>query len=117
MSMLRFAALEARVNAAVIDRLSDRQASFTPRGGGAARPVTGMYDAAYGTQLEQMAGDSSPALTVRTDLVLDATPGASLILLALIDANGVVVAPEETFEVVEAQPDGAGFTALRLRTA
>lgn len=114
--MLRFAALEARVNAAVIDRLSDRQASFTPRGG-AARPVTGMYDAAYGTQLEQMAGDSSPALTVRTDLVLDATPGASLILLALIDANGVVVAPEETFEVVEAQPDGAGFTALRLRTA
>jgi len=117
MSMLRFAALQARVNAAVIDRLSERQASFTPKGGGAARPLQGMYDDAYGTQLEQMAGDSSPALTVRTDLVLDATPGATLILLAVIDAAGVLVAPEETFEVVEPQPDGAGFTVLRLRAA
>lgn len=115
--MLRFAALEARVNAAVVDRLSDREAMFTPAAGGAARPVSGLYDAAYGTQLEQMAGDSSPALTVLTELVQDAAPGARLVLLAVIDKAGVIVAPQESFEVAEPQPDGAGFTVLRLRAA
>lgn len=114
--MLRFAALEARVNARVIDRLSDRQASFTPATGGAARPVQGLYDAAYASQLDQLAGDVSPALTVRTDLVLDATPGAQLVLLAVLDEAANVVAPEETFEVVEPMPDGEGFTVLRLRS-
>lgn len=113
--MLHFAALQARVNARVIERLSDRQALFTPAGGGAARPLMGMFEAAYATQLEQLAGDVAPALTVRTDLVLDATPGAQLVLLAVVDADGAIVLPEESFEVVEPQPDGAGFTVLRLR--
>lgn len=98
-----FAALEARVNAAVIDHLANRVGSFTPVAG-VARDVSGVFDAEYATQLEQMAGDSTPAFSGRTDQLADATRGSLLTL------------PEGNFEVVEAQPDGAGMTVLRLRS-
>ena len=112
-----FAALEARVNSAVIDRLSNREASFTPESGGVPRVVSGMYEAQYGMQLEQMVGDSSPAFTTHSILVADAAPGAQLLLHEVRDAAGALVHAAELFEVVEPMPDGAGFTVLRLRSA
>jgi hypothetical protein len=99
-----FAALESRVNAAVIDRLSNRTAAYTAPGGGAARDVDGIFDAHYATDLESLAGDSTPAFTCSTDTVSDATRGAHLTV-------GL-----EVFEVVEVMPDGAGLTVLRLRS-
>ena len=98
-----FAALESRVNAAVMRRLSNREAAYVPVAGGAPRMVLGIFEAQYGTDLERMAGDIFPAFTCKSADVADVSRGATL----LIDAT--------SYEVVEPMPDGAGFTVLRLR--
>lgn len=115
---MSFAALEARVNAAVIQRLSNRVASVVPAGGGAARPVSGIYDAAYATSLEDMVGGSTPAFTCSSAEGRDLTAGATIVLSSVTEVlpNGTeIVWASVTFAVVEHMPDGAGLTVLRLR--
>lgn len=99
-----FAALETRVNAAVIARLSNREVQYTPVAG-LQRVVVGIFDAQYAQLLDDLAGAATPALTCASSDVPDATNGA-----------GVVV-DGQAYEVVEPMPDGAGLTVLRLRKA
>ena len=102
---LAFAAIESRVNRAVIGRLANREALYTPMGGGEARTLAGIFDAEYAVRLEELAGDSSPAFTCSADDIGDVRRGAGLVI------DG------EQYEVVEPKPDGAGLTVLRLRSA
>lgn len=100
-----FAALKTRANRAVMKHLADSEALYTPAGGGAAMLVEGEFDAAYATQLEELAGDSTPAFICSVEDVGEVRRGATLV----IDGT--------TFEVVRPEPDGAGFVVMRLRSA
>ena len=97
-----FAALESRVNRAVMKTLSNRTVIFTPAGG-PARELAGIFDADYARMLEELVTSSTPAMTFATESVEDATRGAEL----TFDST--------SWEVVEVEPDGAGLTVLRLR--
>lgn len=93
-----FAALQSRINSAVIKRLSDVDALL------AGLPVQGLFDAEY-MQLDLASGieSSSPAFTLASASVSANAGGASLVV------NG------KTYKVVESKPDGTGMTVLRLR--
>ena len=93
-----FAALEARVNRAVITRLSNVDALL------AGLPVQGIFDAEY-LEVDMGSGiqSSGPALTLPSANVPANSGGAA------VTVNG------KTYKVVESQPDGTGMTVLRLR--
>lgn len=115
---MSFAALESRVNAAVIKRLSNRVASCTPSGGGVPRDVPGLFDAEYAEQLDGMVGGSTPAFTCNSGYAVDLTAGATVVVPSVVEVlpdGSEVVWASVTYEVAEPMPDGAGFTVLRLR--
>lgn len=94
-----FAALEARVNAAVMSRLSNADATL----GGVA--VQGIFDNAYAVL--DVGGENystGPAFTLASTVVPDSVAGLTLVHNAV------------AYKVVEPMPDGAGLTVLRLRT-
>ena len=93
-----FAALEARVNAAVVKRLSNADATL------AGVAVQGIFDSAYA--LEDVAGGVSaygPVFTLASSAVPAVVAGLTLVV------NG------SSYKVVEPMPDGTGLTVLRLR--
>lgn len=94
-----FAALEARVNAAVFKRLANADATLN------GVPVQGIFDAEYA--LEDLGGGvaaSGPVFTLASSAVPANVAGATLVVGAV------------TYKVVEPMPDGTGVTVLRLRT-
>jgi len=99
-----FAALEARVNSAVVRILSNRVATFIPAGG-EAREVAGIFDDRYEQLVEDMVAGSTPVFTCLTALVPD------------VDAGGQLVLDGATWDIVEPAPDATGMTVLRLRRA
>src|SRR3990167_9548760 len=94
-----FAALEARVNQSVFERLANAEASLN---GGAA--VRGIFDNGYAQTSVGIAGMAtlSPSFTLATSDVPASPAGASLVV------NGA------TYTVVEHQPDGTGVSVLHL---
>lgn len=98
-----FSTLEARVNASVVRRLANREASFVQKGGGTARPLKGIFDDEYVVVMDGMAAGSTPAFIVISG-DLPAQPGGGTLTI-----NGT------TYSVVEPMPDGTGLIALRLR--
>lgn len=110
-----FAALEARLNAAVIERLSNRQAML----GGIL--VSGIFDNGY--QAAALAGaglaGSNPTWLIATRDVPAAlytalqnypTAADPLNLMIQFDESGPV------YRIVGQEPDGTGMTLLQLRT-
>ena len=115
---MSFAALESRVNGAVIRRLSNRIAQCTPPGGGLTRDVPGLFDAEYAEQLDGMVGGSTPVFTSSSGLVYDLTAGATIVVPSVpqtMPDGSEQVWASVTYEVVEPMPDGSGLTMLRLR--
>ena len=101
-----FAALAARMDAAIIVHLSD---PATLDG----EPVRGMFAAPWiqPTLGSMHTGVVEPTLWVRASVAAEATEGS------IVDAPaGSAIAPAGgSFEVVRVEPDGTGLTALVLR--
>lgn len=93
-----FAALAARMDAAIIVHLSD-PANLD------GEPVRGMFSAPWiQPRLGSMhTGVVEPVLVVRDDAAAEAAEGS------IVEVAG------RTFEVVNIEPDGTGLTALVLR--
>ena len=92
-----FAALEARINAAVIAHLANATADF---GGGVVADVE--FGAPYESALGVVAG-TMPAMRARTVDVAGIAAGAA------VTVSGV------GYTVTGLEPDGAGMTLLRLQ--
>lgn len=109
--MTDFAVLEARANAAVIGRLSNATVTVVEPSDAAGETFRGIFDAAYQV-IDQANGiqSTAPVLTAQVsdfpDGVADALEAGETVTFEI---SGV------TYSVVEPQPDGTGFTALRLR--
>lgn len=96
-----FAALEARVNAAVFKRLSNASASLN----GAA--VSGMFDNAYELANVGITGMASSVPVFR--LLTSSVPAGVVGMPLTIGATA--------YTVVEHQPDGVGVSLLMLERA
>lgn len=93
-----FAALEARVNAAVFARLANADATLN----GVA--VVGIFDNGYDEQAIAMGiSGTAPLYTLASSAVPSGVIGMSLVIGAT------------TYKVVESMPDGTGITRLQLR--
>jgi hypothetical protein len=109
--MTGFAALETRVNAAVVGRLANATATIVEPSDVVGETFTGIFDAAYQV-IDQATGipSSAPVLTAQVsdfpDSVVDALEEGDTVSFNIA---GV------TYAVVEPQPDGTGMTTLRLR--
>lgn len=91
-----FAALEARVNAAVFAHLANATADF---GGGVV--VDGVFDNAYAIAFDALAG-TAPMFRCEAPAVSSVTVGQG------VSIGGV------GYEVVDLQPDGAGVVRMIL---
>lgn len=92
-----FAAIEARINAAVVSHLANATADF-----GSGVVVDGVYDADYGDPLGLVAG-SSKVFMAESALMTSFTVGQALTL------GGT------SYTVAAIEPDGTGMTRLRLK--
>jgi hypothetical protein len=97
-----FAALEARVNAAVFARLSNADATL----GGV--PVTGILDAGYDDQ--RLAGFGPAGSTPTFTLAASSVPARPEGLLLVVSAGPGA----GTYRVGNAYPDATGLVALHL---
>ena len=96
-----FAALQTRLNAAVLARLANAYATL----GGAS--VAGIYDSPYA---RQTAGEYGMASTQPTLTVSSADAGST-------PAGLAVVVNSLAYTVTHAEPDGSGLTRLYLERA
>src|SRR5690606_22810520 len=94
-----FAALESRVNRAVMHRLSNAMAII----GGSAVPV--VFDRLYTEALDGDAAGYTPTVMGRDADLAGATYGAAMVV------QGV------SYTVTSVEPDGTGLTRLQLRRA
>lgn len=94
-----FAALEARVNAAVFARLANATADF---GGGVM--VDGVFDNPY-AEAFGLVGGSWPTFAADSSALPALTEGLPLTIGAV------------AYKVAEAHPDGAGGTVIQLENA
>jgi len=92
-----FAAIEARINAAVVTHLANATADF---GGGVV--VDGIYDADYGDPLGLVAG-ATKVLMIQSASVPGAAVGQSVTI------GGT------SYSIASVEPDGTGITRLRLK--
>jgi len=102
-----FAALEARVNAAVITYLSNRIVTVAPS---AAPSFEGMFEDVGAAELDGFVQATQPRLTASLADGPELPRGARVSLLN--PANLSV----QDFEVVDSNRDGAGFIVYALRT-
>jgi hypothetical protein len=94
-----FAALEARVNNAVLSRLANMNAILN------GSPVAGIFDNTYNAfDMGGSLAGASPLFTLPTASVPGVVVGLALVV------NGT------TYQVVNHEPDGTGLSILRLRT-
>jgi hypothetical protein len=93
-----FAALEARVNAAVFAKLANATADF---GGGVV--VAGVFDSAYADAFG-LVGGAVPVFQCAAAAVSAVAVGAAVTINAV------------SYTVAEIEPDGAGMTRLRLKS-
>lgn len=101
-----FAVLEARVDAAVVDRLANRLVVA------GALSFVAIFDDAGRDGLEGLVETTDPRLSaVRDDIVAQLTYGAVLTVV-----HPVTLATK-AYELVRSVPDGAGFHVLCLREA
>lgn len=99
-----FAALEARLNQAVLKHAANAAASaYTAHGVLVEFDV--IFDAAYGQQLGGIVGDTAPMAQCKTADVADLTWDSGI----TVDGTAYTVA--------SARPDGTGVTLLQLREA
>lgn len=99
-----FAALEQRVNTAVVARVSNAEAAI-----GTASPVPVIFDKPYLAGLGGFAESSVPQCSGKSDDLASAVQGTAI----TITASGIAVG----YRVTEHQPDGTGFTTLFLEKA
>ena len=105
--MSRFAALELRVNAAVIKYLSNRIVTVAPP---ASPSFEGMFEDVGAAELEGLVQATQPRLTASLADGPELPRGTQISLL-----NPATLAVEE-FEVSDSNRDGAGFIVYALRT-
>lgn len=91
-----FAAIETRINAAVVSHLANATADF---GGGVV--VDGIFDADYGDALNLVAG-TMPAFAASTATLSGILPGSTVVI------GGT------SYSVSTVKPDGTGLTRLML---
>ncbi len=94
-----FAALETRLNSAVLRRLANAEGTL------AGVPVSGIFRSPY--QVDELTGGvvgSVPEFELASSAVPPAVVGQPLVIGAV------------TWKVVESMPDGTGLTTLRLRS-
>lgn len=97
-----FAALETRLNQAVLKHAANAAASAF-NANGVLVEFDVIFDAAYGLQLGGLVGDTSPQAQCKTADVAD------LVWDSGITINGTA------YSVSSARPDGTGITVLNLR--
>lgn len=108
---MSFAALEARVNAATMRRLSNAVATIGLPADAAGQTLDVIFDESY-LLIDQASGVASsiPVASVQEsdmpEAMIDALDRGDQVVL---DINGC------TYTVVEPKPDGTGWTVLRLR--
>lgn len=96
----RFAALEARVNTAVLGRLSNAEATF----GASPDPIPVIFDDAY-VSVGGIYESTGPQAQGSTADLAAAVQGTAITI------NG------QAYTVTGNQPDGTGMTVLQLREA
>lgn len=108
---MSFADLETRVNAAAIRRLSNATATVSAPLAAAGEGFSVIFDAAY--RFVDALGTASAAPAAAAQLA--DMPAA--VRAALLDGSDVTLTINGTaYSVVEPQPDGTGWTVLRLRS-
>ena len=95
-----FAALEARVNSAVLGRLANAVAAV-----GEGAPFGVLFDREYADPFGGQIDASTPACTGSADL------------LGALQRGDSIVIGGETFTVERSEPDGVGFVRLVLYPA
>ena len=95
-----FAALESRLNSAVLQRLSNAEATLP---GGTVVPV--IFDNGYAQGLGGMVETSQPSCQIAS------TEAAALV------QGGVLAIGAVSYRVAEVHPDGTGITTLVLELA
>lgn len=96
-----FAALETRVNAAVVARLANAVADF-----GAGVTVEGLFDQPYAEAFDLITG-SKPSFRALAAALPAITIGVTTVEISTVAVVG-------TYTISESQPDGAGMVTLIL---
>lgn len=108
---MSFADVEARVNASGIRRLANATATISLPADVAGQSFDVIFDSQYQFIDQSMGIESSAPMASANEADIPAA------LLNALDAGSAVTFAirGDTWTVVEAKPDGTGFTVLRLR--